>query len=260
MTGHPQEQQEHEPPTTPTPCEFETSHSTHSSSSTSVSSSSASSSPKSKAAVLTRSAPTPAATAAAAMAAASAVVTAAAATAISGAKNDGSKRWAELIAHCLEHSNKLEVLAHDLLGSEQRVCARVEKSQQTDESRVDKYAVQISDCESLLQQQRRMLDEMEAMLKKPEMSSPPPTPPSAPADTTGGCHSVHSAAIHDRSWGEKVEDSVSQLRWAVSQWVGGSAGTGQIVECTLGPDGQLSIVTVTGTVVTTEARLLPKVI
>ncbi|ORY93760.1 hypothetical protein BCR43DRAFT_495275 [Syncephalastrum racemosum] len=254
-----EDQREHDPPTTPLPCELEPSPSTRSSSSTSIDSSSVcSSSPKSGTVVMTKTGPTPAATAAAAMAAASAVVTAAAATAITGAKNDGSKRWAELITHCLEHSNKLEALAHDLLGSEQRVCALVERAQQTDESRVNKYAVQISDCESLLQQQRRMLDEMEAMLRKPEITSPPPTPPSAPADTTGDCHSLSSAVVQDRSWGEKVEDSVSQLRWAVSQWVGGSAGTGQIVECTLGPDGQLSIVTVAGTIVTTEARFLPK--
>ncbi|KAI9497018.1 hypothetical protein BDB00DRAFT_868852 [Zychaea mexicana] len=62
----------------------------------------------------------------------------------------------------------------------------------------------------------------------------------------------------DKPWSEIVEDTVSQIRWNVSQWVGGGVGTGQIVKCEVGPDGLMSTIIVAGTGVTTEPRLLPK--
>lgn len=63
-----------------------------------------------------------------------------------------------------------------------------------------------------------------------------------------------------KTLGDFVEDSVSRIRWTVSQWVGGSVGTGQLVKCEMGPDGQTSTIIVAGTGVTTEPKLLPKVI
>lgn len=62
-----------------------------------------------------------------------------------------------------------------------------------------------------------------------------------------------------KTLGDFVEDSVSRIRWTVSQWVGGSVGTGQLVKCEMGPDGQTSTIIVAGTGVTTEPKLLPKV-
>ncbi|KAI7880056.1 hypothetical protein K492DRAFT_178165 [Lichtheimia hyalospora FSU 10163] len=61
-----------------------------------------------------------------------------------------------------------------------------------------------------------------------------------------------------KTLGDFVEDSVSRIRWTVSQWVGGSVGTGQLVKCEMGPDGQTSTIIVAGTGVTTEPKLLPK--
>ncbi|KAI8143966.1 hypothetical protein BJV82DRAFT_610046 [Fennellomyces sp. T-0311] len=65
-------------------------------------------------------------------------------------------------------------------------------------------------------------------------------------------------AVPEKPWNEIVEESISQFRWNVSQWVGGGVGTGQIVKCELGADGLMSTIIVAGTGVTTEPRLLPK--
>ena len=303
-------------------------------------------------------------TAAAAMAAAAAVVSAAAATAATTNPDPANEKWMQLIGNCINHSSKLERLAHDLLASEQHATDMLEVHESIEDSqksRDQQYQVRVKECEALVRVQREMLVEMENILSEQgfkkeinlkqqqqqmhqhELTTPPPSSPSeSSASSSSSAPSVSddqqqqeegqqedqldqkscseneeiqkSSTVlkqeqdaersgqdqkkqaeeseeqeepsrgeegqvtqespescqdliqpqsddneQDKPWSEIVEDTVSQIRWNVSQWVGGGVGTGQIVKCEIGADGLMSTIIVAGTGVTTEPRLLPKV-
>ncbi|KAG2223243.1 hypothetical protein INT45_006124 [Circinella minor] len=298
---------------------------------------------------------TAAATAAAAMAAAAAVISAVAASAATTNPDPANDKWMRLIGNCINHSSKLERLAHDLITSEQNATDVLEVHESIEESqksRDQEYQIRVKECEALVRVQREMLIEIENLLSEQgfkkeinpkqqqhqhELTTPPPSSPSESSASSAssmsddqqeeqqeqdedqvdqdsssekkGIQKLSSVLSQeqdaersdqdqkeqaeqseeqeepnqedqvtqdspetyqeliqpqsddneqDKPWSEIVEETVSQIRWNVGQWVGGGVGTGQIVKCEIGADGLMSTIIVAGTGVTTEPQLLPQ--
>lgn len=227
-------------------------------------------------------------TKAAATAAAAAIVSAAAAAAAAatssnnGASGNLSKEWQQLMRQCIDHAQRLEVFAQGFVPSEQQEQQQQQNSAASNKQLAvsKKNSPQLKELQALLQTQRSMLDQIlngSPTIKQDPLLSPPPSPTQQVAPTKSGTKqsssssttttnananaaaaapsvSSSSTSSSSSSW---LEDNVLKFRWNVSQLVGGGVGTGQIIGCDAGPDGQPSTVTIAGIGVTTEPSLLP---
>ncbi|KAL1934000.1 hypothetical protein VTP01DRAFT_6182 [Rhizomucor pusillus] len=227
-------------------------------------------------------------TKAAATAAAAAIVSAAAAAAAAatssnnGASGNLSKEWQQLMRQCIDHAQRLELFAQGFVPSEQQEQQQQQNSAASNKQLAvsKKNSPQLKELQALLQTQRSMLDQIlngSPTIKQDPLLSPPPSPTQQVAPTKSGTKqssssstttanananaaaaapsvSSSSTSSSSSSW---LEDNVLKFRWNVSQLVGGGVGTGQIIGCDAGPDGQPSTVTIAGIGVTTEPSLLP---
>ncbi|KAG0175000.1 hypothetical protein DFQ30_001475 [Apophysomyces sp. BC1015] len=129
-------------------------------------------------------------------------------------------------------SEKLETLSRELFGLD-----NPGREPSADMNEQVLYQERIRECEKLVKSQRHMLDEAEQVLS---VLAQPKT--------------VTVSKDYHSFW----QNSALQMRWQVSQWIGGGVGTGHIIGCESSVDGTY-IMVVSGTSVTVEPQLLPKV-
>lgn len=146
-------------------------------------------------------------------------------------KEDNVALWNKLLQH---QKNVVEFINHD-----QETMITLSNTTETNDTRV------------ILEAQVELLKRFETMLLLSRM-----TPPQVSASTN---EITVEPKLPITSWQTKIEYSLTQFKWNLSQWFGTIVGTAQLEQKAYDSFGNTDDIIISGVCVTTEPGLLPKV-